>query len=252
MNRKPFAFAAGLLLMLSLLAAPARADDGCVSCPTLKDGLGLNPSQSIEVRIDPGFSAAQRQAIIDAFQAWEDASSGTNGIHYSFSSEPPSPVAQNGQWNVFLGGTFDPNEYGRTGVRSTGATSYLRAEVSLPLALGQLMAHEIGHGMGLDDCKLCCAHTTTMRTPPLSASFNDTSGSATPSSCDLSVSAKRYETKTDLHTTPPTGSTTGSGGGGGSPVQEDNAKTCTDWYLYTWHLEGGKWVLYDSEWVGCW
>lgn len=252
MNRKPFAFAAGLLLMLSMLAAPARADDGCVSCPTLKDGLGLSRDLMIEVRIDPRFTDAQRAAIIGAFQAWEEGSAGTNNIHYYFPSDPPTSQPQDRTWNVILGGTFASNEYGHTNLYSTAANSYLRPEVSLPLALGQLMAHEIGHGMGLDDCKLCCANTTTMRTPPSSASWNDTSGNAGPSACDLSVSAKLYETKTDLHTTPPAGGTTGSGGGGGSPVQEDNAKTCTDWYLYTWHLINGSWVLWDSEWVGCW
>ena len=250
MNRRTFGIAAGLLLMLSSLAAPARADDGCVSCPTLKEGLGLRRDLFMEVRIDPRFTFEQRQAIINAFHAWEDASSFTNGIHYYFPSDPPTSQPQEGTWNVILGGTLGDDEYGRTNLYATAANSYLRADVSLPLALGQLMAHEIGHGMGLDDCKLCCAHTTTMRTPPRTASWNDTSGSATPSSCDVSVSATLYNTKTDLHTTPATG-TGGAGGGGGGPVQEDNAPTCTDWYIYTWHLMNGTWVVVDSEWIGC-
>jgi hypothetical protein len=58
-----------------------------------------------------------------------------------------------------------------------------------PQALQGFMAHELGHGMGLWDCKSCKKKKTIMNSFP---GINDDNGLLAPSVCDLEVVRNVY------------------------------------------------------------
>jgi hypothetical protein len=67
-----------------------------------------------------------------------------------------------------------------------------------PKALEGFMAHELGHGMGLWDCKTCKKNQTIMNGFP---GINRDNGLVSPSNCDLEVVRRVYELHRQLSIT---------------------------------------------------
>jgi hypothetical protein len=151
----------------------------------------------INVNIDPGYSTAQRAAIAAAFSNWNAAKTlNCSLITFKTPTYSSTPIAGPGvtdtatlRYQVYKQNPpAHPTDRGGTlGVvyagRNLAIWTYLNVSVTSSEALKQVMAHEIGHGMGLGECNNCGSSKSVMNTP-VSGGYNDTNGLSGPNSCD--------------------------------------------------------------------
>lgn len=84
---------------------------------------------------------------------------------------------------------FYPLSWDRDGLLISAYIDFDVATTSLK-ALRSFMAHELGHGMGLWDCKTCKKKQTIMSAFP---NINQDNGLISPSNCDLEVVRQVYQ-----------------------------------------------------------
>ncbi len=89
---------------------------------------------------------------------------------------------------------FSPLSSDREGLLISAWIDFDIATTSLK-ALRSFMAHEMGHGMGLWDCKTCKKNQTIMNGFP---GINRDNGLASPSDCDLEVVRRVYQHQRQL------------------------------------------------------
>ena len=89
---------------------------------------------------------------------------------------------------------FSPLSWDREGLLISAWIDFDVATTSLK-ALRSFMAHEMGHGMGLWDCKTCKKNQTIMNGFP---GINQDNGLASPSDCDLEVVRRVYQHQRQL------------------------------------------------------
>ena len=89
---------------------------------------------------------------------------------------------------------FSPLSWDREGLLISAWIDFDVATTSLK-ALRSFMAHEMGHGMGLWDCKTCKKNQTIMNGFP---GINRDNGLASPSDCDLEVVRQVYQHQRQL------------------------------------------------------
>ncbi len=89
---------------------------------------------------------------------------------------------------------FSPLSSDREGLLISAWIDFDVATTSLK-ALRSFMAHEMGHGMGLWDCKICKKNQTIMNGFP---GINRDNGLASPSDCDLEVVRRVYQHQRQL------------------------------------------------------
>ena len=92
---------------------------------------------------------------------------------------------------------FNPLSQGRDGLLISAWIDFDVATTS-PKALQGFMAHELGHGMGLWDCKTCKKNQTIMNGFP---GVNRDNGLVSPSDCDLEVVRRVYQLHRQVLTT---------------------------------------------------
>ena len=133
------------------------------------------------------YTTNQIQALKAAFNNWQAANTGSgNGSSVTFVFDQAAPSGAS-TYDVTQG-TLTTGQ-GATGGSTSGghrisAQTTLDSRVTNTTALTQLMAHEIGHSFGLDDCTSCPNGTSVMTLPPC-CNYNDTTaGRGSPSSCD--------------------------------------------------------------------
>jgi hypothetical protein len=140
-----------------------------------------------------GFSQAQVSALSTAFTNWQNAS-GANNSGVTFTIVHTPPPAGTFQWLV---GHETPTtnlraraETGTTQTTAAGLTqqvvTVIDPKVNNINALIDVMAHEIGHGMGLGDCSSCSVTDSVMGAGNRRTDYwNGTSGRPTsPTACD--------------------------------------------------------------------
>jgi len=96
---------------------------------------------------------------------------------------------------------FYPLSWDRDGLLISAWIDFDVATTNLK-ALRSFMAHELGHGMGLWDCKTCEKHQTIMNGFP---GINRDNGLASPSDCDLEVVRSVYQHHRQLAIRRPSG-----------------------------------------------
>jgi hypothetical protein len=89
---------------------------------------------------------------------------------------------------------FSPLSWDRDGLLISAWIDFDVSTTSLK-ALRSFMAHEMGHGMGLWDCKTCKKNQTIMNGFP---GINRDNGLASPSDCDLEVVRRVYQHQRQL------------------------------------------------------
>jgi hypothetical protein len=243
-----------ILIFAPLSQVSAQSCDTCPPPETQSDAW--RSGTSVTVNINPYFSQDQRNAIVQAFNNWQNGSGNNTGVTFTFTyNSTPISGANTYQVNTQTpnpppgGGaaqaeTFEfPTSNGGSLER---AVTNIDPRVTDLTALTMAMAHEIGHTMGINDCDLCCPGVSVMTA---ATSYNDTtSGRVDPGPCDTATADQTMGV--------PVGSGGGGGGGGGDygGGGGGGGYYCTPYYwcYYTSYDGGDTWQLDEVEYAGCW
>lgn len=159
------------------------------------------PDTTVRVYFARGmFTPEQRATLFGALKTWSDVAAATGtGISFSYAGEIDQLASCKGCLTVTRGEVykndrkhyafFNPLERDSAGLL-VSAWIDLDFATTKPQALQGFMAHELGHGMGLSDCKTCKKKKTIMSGFP---GINNDNGLIAPSSCDLEVVRQVYE-----------------------------------------------------------
>lgn len=146
------------------------------------------------------FTPEQRQMLFTAMATWTDAAAEAGaGVKFSYAGD----TDELSQCNPCLTITrrdvnkqdrkhyafFNPLKQDRNGLLLSAWIDFDFATTK-PQALLGIMAHELGHGMGLWDCKTCQKHKTIMNGFP---GINSNNGLTAPSPCDKEVVRHVYQ-----------------------------------------------------------
>ncbi len=172
------------LVLLTVLIMTSKLESNLVEAqepcyPPLSlartNGASWPRGTNVTVFIDPdGFSALENVAIRDAFINWQNSnrSRGNNSnVTFTFVSGAPAP----GELNTFDVHRGAANGLGHTNIaftgdlttagnRTTSAITIIPSGVNFAYGpdLTSVMAHEIGHTVGLDDCYPDCNGRSVM------------------------------------------------------------------------------------------
>lgn len=165
-----------------------------------KNGYYWRPDTDVKVHFRRGmFTAEQQAALLGAMKAWSDSAAYTNsGVRFSFAGEIDQLATCKGCLTITRRqvhkndarsyALFNPLQDG-DGLLTSAWIDFDFATTK-PQALQGLMTHELGHGLGLWDCKSCKAKRTIMNAFP---GINKDNGLIEPSPCDLEVVRQIYE-----------------------------------------------------------
>ena len=202
MNTKPLFVA---ILLLTAFANTA-AQEQVTNCVTNHNAPPANsyywpPDSHVRVFFVRGmFTSEQREMLFTAMATWTDAAAETGaGVKFSYAGDtdelsqcdPCLTITrrdvnkQDRNHYAF----FNPLKQDRNGLLLSAWIDFDFATTK-PRALLGLMAHELGHGMGLWDCKTCKKHKTIMNGFP---GINSDNGLTAPSTCDKEVVRNVYQ-----------------------------------------------------------
>jgi hypothetical protein len=146
------------------------------------------------------FSQEQQKTLILAMENWSMAAAEAGaGITFSYAGESDGLARCNSCLTITRREVyktdrrhyafFNPLRQDSDGLLISAWIDFDFAIVS-PQALQGFMAHELGHGMGLWDCKTCKKKKTIMNGFP---GINRDNGLIAPSNCDLEVVKQVYQ-----------------------------------------------------------
>jgi hypothetical protein len=188
---------------LILTVQIATSQSGCTNPPTQLAKTTWAPGAQVTVNINPTFSQPKRDAMLAAFINWQDSSGNNSGVTFSFTyNSTPITGPNTHQVNSQVpsgGGQAETGGTSNSGnTHRESAFTNIDSRVTDPTALAQVMAHEIGHTFGLDDCTTCAAGTSVMTLPACCNYNNTTAGRSGPSPCDTATAnqAGGYPTPT--------------------------------------------------------
>jgi hypothetical protein len=158
------------------------------------------PDTNVKVYFRRGlFTAEQRVALLAAMKIWSDSAVHTDsGVSFSFAGEIDELVACKDCLTVTRREVYknDRKHYAffnplqdDDGLLTSAWIDFDFATIK-PQALQGFMVHELGHGLGLWDCKSCKRKKTIMNGFP---GINKDNGLIVPSPCDLEVVRQIYE-----------------------------------------------------------
>ena len=159
------------------------------------------PDTNVKVYLRRGmFTAEQRAMLLAAMKTWSDSAVHTNaGISFSYAGEIDQLATCKGcltltRRDVYRTDRkhyafFNPLQQDGDGLLLSAWIDFDFATTK-PQALRGFMAHELGHGMGLWDCKSCEKKKTIMNGFP---GINQDNGLIAPSTCDLEVVRQIYQ-----------------------------------------------------------
>ena len=158
------------------------------------------PDTNVKVYFAKGmFTAAQRATLFAAMKTWSDTDAHTRaGISFTYAGELDRLASCESCLTITRREVhkhdrkhyafFNPLKQDRDGLLLAAWIDFDFATTN-PQALQGFMAHELGHGMGLWDCKTCKKKKTIMNGFP---SINNDNGLIAPSACDLEVVRQVY------------------------------------------------------------
>lgn len=170
----------------------------CRAGKTATEAMGWRWKPRSVVRVyylRSSFSQAERDALSRAVYSWNDAMKGTDSrIQFVMGGERLGLAEENASITVLRGVPRGKDRVGSIRLYSLSngvifASVTISPDVTSLSALTSLMAHEIGHSLGLADCYKCERGTTTM-----AAFKSDNKGNDVyePSECDKYVVAAGY------------------------------------------------------------
>lgn len=189
-NLKPEAFDINLTSAQVCVGPPPRV-------PPIAWAQGAKLTVNINPSATSGFTnASERQAVMNAFQAWNGVAC-TGALIIAFTSEFLAPTGSNTvQVNKFrlpLDGNGKQPRGENTPYMDPDTGRRFRTIMNIDdrvtdlTALTKAVAHEIGHTFGLDECLHCPRSGTVMASYEI-GNFNDTiSGSTVPTLCDIAA-----------------------------------------------------------------
>lgn len=159
------------------------------------------PDTEVKVYLVEGmFTPIQQDTILEAMASWSRASEQVGaGVTFKYAGETSRLVTCGGCLTVTRREVFkhDKKHYAFFNpLRRDSAGLLIAAWIDFdfattdPKALRGFMAHELGHGMGLWDCKTCRKKETIMNGFP---GINKDNGRIEPSVCDLEVVKQVYQ-----------------------------------------------------------
>lgn len=190
------AFGCAAALSWQMFTPPVNAQFSCSFSNTLTIEETWPQGVHVKVNIDPSYTTDQRNAIAAAFTSWNlNSSLNCSGVIFdppTYSSTaiagPNIPNTLSYRYQVYKqnppadttlrGHTLGASYNGR----NLAIWTYLNTGVTTPEALKQVMAHEIGHAMGLGECENCGSTSSVMNSPV--PTYNDTNGLSSPTICD--------------------------------------------------------------------
>lgn len=146
------------------------------------------------------FTPEQREMLFTAMNTWTEAATEAGaGVKFSYAGDTDQlshcnpcltitrrDVNQQDRKHYAF---FNPLKQDRNGLLISAWIDFDFATTK-PQALLGFMAHELGHGMGLWDCKTCKKHKTIMNSFP---GINSDNGLTAPSPCDKEVVRNVYQ-----------------------------------------------------------
>jgi hypothetical protein len=146
------------------------------------------------------FTEEQQQTLFAAMKDWTNASNAVGaGVRFKYAGEVSGLVSCDGCLTVTRREVFkyDRKHYAffnplKRDDQGLLISAWIDFDFSTtkPQALRGFMAHELGHGMGLWDCKTCKKKQTIMNAFP---GINKDNGLIEPSVCDLEVVKQVYQ-----------------------------------------------------------
>ena len=138
---------------------------------------------TVQVYSEPGFTPEQREAIERALNAWN-----VGAVRFEYRGEGQGQVTVRRQ-NVLA---LDKKHFAYfqsyiSDGQLTAGEIFIDHRAVRPEAIESIVVHEIGHSLGLSDCKDC---KSVMRAFP---SVNKSNGFVAPTELDLSVLSQRSE-----------------------------------------------------------
>lgn len=195
-----------LLLLISIAQAAGQNERIAATC--VKD-LNAPPASAYywppdaQVKVSfirNMFTPAQQLTLLRAMAEWTNAAAEIgSGVNFRYAGETNElkvcascltvtrrdVYKDDGKHYAF----FNPLQQDSAGLLVSAWIDFDFATTD-PQALQGFMAHELGHGMGLWDCKSCKKKQTIMNSFP---AINKDNGLVAPSTCDLAVVKKIYQ-----------------------------------------------------------
>jgi len=195
-----------LSMLLFIAVIEIAAQERPEACVTHRNAPPVNayywrPDTNVKLFFERGmFTPEQRDALFAAMKIWSDAAADTGtGISFSYIGEVDWLATCEGCLTVTKREVhkndrryyafFNPLRTDCDGLLMSARIDFDFATTK-PQALQGFMAHELGHGMGLWDCKTCKKKKTIMSDFP---GINKDNGLIAPSACDLEVVRQVYE-----------------------------------------------------------
>ncbi len=189
-------------LTVKEIDAPERSE----ACVTNYNSPPINayywpPDTNVKVYLRRGvFTAEQRVVLLVAMKTWSDSAVHTDsGVSFSYAGEIDQMASCKGCLTLTRREVhksdhkhyafFNPLQQDSVGLLISAWIDFDFATTK-PQALQGFMVHEVGHGMGLLDCKSCKKKKTIMNSFP---GINKDNGLIVPSVCDLEVVRQVYQ-----------------------------------------------------------
>lgn len=257
------------LVAVALFSAPAAS----AQCPAPTCQFTAGPADEhwpentrVNVFIDDAFTPDQQGRIAEAFNRWAPVAA-EQGIYYTLNFGIPTSLPTNYHTveravpQTMIGASEETGGRSAMGLRSglpyDFAVTRIDPHVTDLQALGAVMAHGIGHTMGLGDCPNCCPGSTVMRgnrpdpQEPWHADYNNSEGMADgPTACDAKNSKDRFDMdEPDLvdDTPPPSG-----GGDDNSLTPATDGPTCYQEIVWNCNTDYSGCYVVSTRFLGCW